>query len=161
MSERPQPARIDGARARRGDWRAWGRTLRAYHPDLTQIELHVADHLVLYADVDGRCWPSHDTLVEETRVRPRTLTLAIKRLKDAKVIGQEPGTGTGRTNAIYRLLPHVQSAEFLPPWVATESPNPATQGGSPHARGVGSSSEVPRRERARTNAPDFNVGLRR
>jgi hypothetical protein len=135
--------RLDGARARRADWRAWGRTLREHHPDLSPAALHVAKHLALYADAEGRCFPGHDTLVEETGVPQRSLTLVIKELKEAKVIRQEERSGTGRRHADYWLLAHVQGDESLPPRVATDAPNAATQGGSPHARGAGSTNEVP------------------
>jgi hypothetical protein len=145
VTEPARLSRIDGARARRGgDYRSWARSLAANFPGLTERDLHLAVHLQLYVDADGSCYPSHDRLAEETRIPLRTVTLLVRRLKDAGAITRKEGTGTGRTAAVYQLVAVPLNDPQLPPRVAAETPAAATQGGSPRVRVEGSSSEVPR-----------------
>lgn len=133
--------RLDSRRAAKSDWRPWARSLAEHYPELEPAALHIAKHLSLYADVQGYCYPSHAILRAETGYSRRTVTAALGELREANVIRQAEGSGTGRRRAEFWLLPHVRVEVS-----STQGGNDtATQGRTPRARVEGSSSEDPGR----------------
>ncbi|MBO0732301.1 MAG: helix-turn-helix domain-containing protein, partial [Acidimicrobiaceae bacterium] len=56
---------------------------------------HVLLQLAAHTNVDGRAWPSIATIARETRLDPRTVRRAIRRLEDAELV--KVGHRVGRT----------------------------------------------------------------
>ncbi len=58
-----------------------------------------------YADNDGVCWPSQQTLAEDTEMTDRTIRTALGTLIERQLVSVEhrPGTGGGRKTNVYRI----------------------------------------------------------
>src|SRR5262249_29992952 len=65
-------------------------------PDLTSTEKLVIGRLILFAGKDGRCYPSHETLAAELRLKPRQVRNLMASLKQKGWIAWRR---TGKSNA--------------------------------------------------------------
>lgn len=109
-------------------------------PKLTATDKLVLVALVMRADADGACWPSHARIARDTWLSRRAVKDAIGRLREAGIIDVEPRrcreSNESDTNR-YRIRVEVGRET---PYVGQETPqvgNDVPQGGAPAARGVG------------------------
>ncbi len=87
-----------------------------------------------FADEDWRCWPSKNTLALMTKLSPRALTMALKRLEEDGYVAREARTRENGSSTSNRYTLHLgEGGQFIDPISAPPPRRDVAPGGQPDA----------------------------